>query len=223
MAPRRRQIRSVLAASLFLPPVAIAAVSQAPSVDELLPLQSRQRTFVITDGENEGQRLPLVLERAQRAGEWRLSIQGLNTLYLKRGPADRILLSRIDIPDANKAIVYYDPLPLLPADATAAESEDQSPVDVFNLETGKKTASGTARQHIDRVRETTFHLPVGPTSGYLVEARQTVDLGDTTVRLNVDSGFVPGQGMVYRRLNYKIDAPLMFGSSSSRTVELAEQ
>jgi hypothetical protein len=52
---------------------------------------------------------------------------------------------------------------------------------------------------------------------------KTVDLDNADIHLNAGLGLVPNQGVVYRQLQYQINKPAWFGSSTQRTLELAER
>jgi hypothetical protein len=222
---------ALLASFLVAAPVCAAQTGgagqqpQTLSAQNLLPLEQRQKQFRITDGRGEGKRVTVRLAPASQAeAEWRLAAEGLNTLYLTRNQQGDLLITRIDIADQGQGIVYRDPMPLLPgAIAPNRTYSYQSPVQIIDLRSGKVTRSGQATQTIDYVRQASFQLPVGQMQGYLVNAEQTVDLDNADIHLNADMGLVPNQGVVYRQLQYQIDKPAWFGSTTQRTLELAER
>lgn len=191
---------------------------------QLLPLEADRAEFLITDGDGEGRRVPLTLRRAEDGrGDWVMDFEGYNRLHLRQAEDGGIEITRVDLPERGQAIVYEQPVPLLPARVEPnGGREFRTPAGIVDLDSGEITRQGTAVHSVSPLGRTRFSLPAGTLSGYLLTMNQTVTLDNAELRITIEAGFAPGNGLVYRHLRYTIDKPLFFGSTTSRTAELAD-
>lgn len=216
-----RTVVPYLFASLCMSASLASAAPQSPeslSAGTLLPLESRQSEFVITQGSDRGSHVQHSLEPAPNGDGWLLTLEGYNQLHLRKADDGTVLITAIDLPERNQRIVYDPPVPLLPATVKAGQTYDaQSDVEIRNLQTGEVQHSGPADHHIDLLRRTQFDLPQGKTEGYLLEVSQRIDLSVADLELKLVTGLVPQQGAVYRDLQYTVETLGLFGDTTSRT------
>lgn len=201
------------------------AGDERPQAAELMPLEAREQQFRVIEGAGEGERPTLALEPAADAprGEWRLQLEGFNEIYLQRAEDGSIEITQIRLPEENNRIVFEKPLTLLPAQLQAGETyTEQTTARIYDTQTGEQTRSGSVQHEVTPVGAMRFDLPAGQERGYLVRMQQTVDLDNADLDLNLEAGFVPGEGMVHRRLQYTIEKLGLFGDTTTRTAVLAE-
>lgn len=231
MHTRHPHVRAAACGALLALCLAGSAVAQdgPPAPREhieaatLMPLQERHRQFRITEGANEGQRVRQSLTRTDDGEQWELLLEGYNRLYLERNPRGDLMLTRIDLIDQNKAVVYHPPVTMLPATVAAGTSlREQGRAVIYNLETNERTRTGSVTHQLERIAHSRFYTPAGEYTGYLAEVEHTIDtdLANVTVRMEV--GYVPQEGIVARRLRYTVEKLGFFGSTTTRTAKLAE-
>jgi hypothetical protein len=227
----RKQGRGWQALILGTALTATAAVAQQsggmenPQAADLLSLEAHERQFRVTEGASAGKETTLALAPVADAprAEWRLELEGFNELYLTQTGDGGIALTQIRIAEQNKRIVFDEPVTLLPAQLQAGETYSmQTTARIYDTQTGEQTRSGSVQHQVTPVGPTRFDLPQGQTQGYLVRMQQTVDLDKADIKLDLEAGFVPGAGMVHRRLEYAIEKLGLFGDTTSRTAVLAE-
>jgi hypothetical protein len=205
------------------PPPSEATTSAA----DLLPLAWRSRTFVVAAGPGAGQRLPLTLEpRADDGGRrWLMQLGELNTLYLLEQPDGSIDIERIDLSEERETVYYDPPVTLLPGHIVPDRSwQGRGRARILDWDMGAIEHRGSYRHQVLPVSQARLHTPAGDFDGYRIEIRHTVDLqAPAEVRLHLEAGLVPGEGLVKRSLKVTIDKPAWFGRSWSRIVQLASE
>lgn len=199
------------------------AAQQGVPAEQLLPLERRSTPLLVTQGPEEGERLRTQLQPVSGASDrWRLSIPEVGVVYLQRRPDGALVIPRIDVSAEHKRIIYDQPVQLLPATIRPGQGHRmQTEARIVDTRDGSVRRGRVVHEAAPPSRET-LRLPSGEAEAYVVEARQEIELDAATVTLSVAGGFRAGQGLVYGDARYRVDKPLMFGSSSRHTVELAQ-
>jgi hypothetical protein len=210
-----------------VPPQVPAAEMDLPMVpaEEILPLVAQRRMFEIVEGDGRGQRMPLVLRPAATGerGTWVLEMDDLTTLYLERDASGNVLVVRMDLPGEGYAIVYQPPVRLIPSRLhPELRIEEQSQARVLDLATNALEHQGPALHTIKSVTRTRFDTPGGEQEGYMVVIEHSINLRGANLSLDLEGGYLPGEGMVYRRLRYTIMRIGLFGSTTRRTAVVVE-
>jgi hypothetical protein len=201
-------------------------VEQAIRAQDLLPLEPRTRLFQIIDGDRIGEKLPLSLRRTgpQEPGQWVLEFSDLNMLYLRVRAEGDVEIVRLDLPAEGHAVVYSPPVRMLPAHIRPhIHIEEQSVARVYDLETGKLKHTGQVTHKVRFASRSRLVTEVGAWDGYLIPVEHEIDLGAANVQLHLVAGYVPGLGIVYRRMDYTRLVLGIFGQTERRTAVLAEE
>lgn len=193
--------------------------------EALLPLTERQRMFEIVEGDRRGELVNLVLRRTRdgELGTHVLRMSDLNTLYLRRNDEGDVEVLRLDLPRENRAVVYEPAVRLIPGQVRPRlRVEEAGLARVYDLETGEFQRRGAVQHAVKEVSRARFHTPGGEQAGYMVVIEHSIDLDLGELRMEMECGYVPGEGMVYRHLRYTIEKLGLFGSTTRRTAVLAE-
>lgn len=200
--------------------------------EQLLPLEPQQRTFKIVAGDNRGDLMPMVLREARRGdpgdpgepGEWVLEMDDLNILFLERDDDGNVLIVRMDLPREGYMIMYQPPVRLIPSRITPdLRIEERAQASVHDPQTGQLQHTGDVTHNIKRVTRTRFDTPDGPQQGYMVITEHAIALGPANVELEMEAGYLPGDGMVYRHIRYTITRLGIFGNTTRRTAILVDE
>ena len=196
--------------------------------EQLLPLAERRHTFRIIEGDGAGEQVQQTLRPAQEQegepGQWVLELGDLNRLYLRRNEAGDVEAVRLDLPQENRAVVYDPPVVMIPARVEAElAGATTSRARVYDLESGELTHTGQVTHEIKQVSRSRFDTAVGTQQGYLIVIDHEVDLDLGNATLGLETGYVPGEGMVYRHMRYTIEKLGFFGDTTRRTAVLAER
>jgi hypothetical protein len=209
------------------PPKGAAPEEELPMVpaEQILPLVEQRRIFEIVEGDERGKRLPMVLRPAapDERGTWVMEMDDLTTLFLTRDEAGNVLVVRMDLPREGYAIVYTPPVRLIPSRIhPELRVEETSQAQVLDLATGSLEHEGEATHTIKSVTRTRFDTPGGEQEGYMVVIEHSIDLRGAHLTMELESGYLPGEGMVYRRVRYTIVRLGLFGSTTRRTAVVVE-
>lgn len=211
-------------------PAASDATTPAPPIltvqeveaEELFPLASGARTFEIVDGDGEGRQVMLELSRAAGEGRWQLRLDDYNILHLLENPDGTLLLTRLDVLTEGQTVVYEPPVVLLPGRIVPDRAWTASGrARVLDGNTQEVVNRGEYQHRVLPITRERFTTPAGDHEGFLVSIEQTIDLdAPAVIRLWLDCGFVPDEGLVKRSMKFVLDKPLWFGSTTRRTAEL---
>lgn len=194
--------------------------------EQLLPLSERRRWFRIVEGDRSGERVPLTLRKAREgeAGEWVLALSDLNRLHLRRGPSGGLEVVRLELPREQRAVEYEPAVPLIAGRIVPQTRVEMTGLArVYDLETGELSRTGRFEHTVAEVTRSRFNTPAGEREGYMVVVDHRVDLDLGQLQLNLEGGFVPGEGLVYRHVRYTIDKLAFFSETTRRTAVLAEE
>ena len=188
----------------------------------LFPLVPGENTFEVVDGDGKGRQAVLELSSADGEGRWELRFGDYNILYLFTRRDGSVLLTGLDVLTQGQTVLYEPPVVLLPdrivPDRTWSASGRAT---VVNRETREVLHTGEYQHRIVPITRERFATPAGDYEGFLVAIEQTVDLeAPAVIRLWLDLGFFPGEGLVKRSMKFVVDKPLWFGSTTRRTAEL---
>ena len=199
--------------------------------EQLLPLEPQQRTFQIVAGDNRGDLMPMILREARQAqpgepgepGEWVLEMDDLNVLVLEKDEEGNVLIVRMDLPRDGYMIVYQPPVRLIPSRITPdLRVEERSQASVHDPQTGQLQHTGDVTHTIKRVTRTRFDTPEGTQQGYMVITEHAIALGLANVEMEMEAGYLPGDGLVYRHIRYTITRLGIFGDTTRRTAILVD-
>lgn len=193
---------------------------------ELFPLEPRSRAFSIVDGDGEGQTVTMTLRQSdeEQPRHWKLEFGNLNTLHLIENRDGSITVDRLDITTERETVLYEPPALLLPAAIVPGRSWQASGIArVWDWDAERFEHRGRYQHEIPAVTTERFITPSGTYEGVLLELDQTVDFeAAAQIRLNLDSGFLAGEGLVKRSMKLVVDKPLWLGRTTRRTAELAD-
>lgn len=200
---------------------------RAIRAEHLLPLEARTHVFQIIDGDRRGEQVPLSLRRpeADEPGEWVLQFSDLNTLYLRTDAEGNVMILRLDLPEEDYAVTYDPPVRMLPAEIRPHERiDEQSTASVWSLESGELEHTGQVSHKVKFATRTRLLTEAGVWDGYVVPIEHEIDLDQADVQIDLAGGYVPGLGLVYRRMHYTHQAFFgLFGESRYRAAVLAEE
>lgn len=204
-----------------------AQQQQPPTIpaEELMPLTERTQAFQIIEGDKVGDRVTQTLRRTRgnEPGQWVLSFNGLNRLYVRRTTGGEIEMVRLDLPRENRAVTYEPAVRLIPATLHPDFiGEVRGLARIYDLETGEQIRTGRYQHELEQVSRASFHTPEGRREGYLIVIDHLVDVDFGEVRLGLEAGYLLGEGMVYRHMRYTIKKLGLFGSTLRRTAVIAE-
>jgi hypothetical protein len=210
------------------PPETPTRKMELPTVpaEEILPLEAQRRMFEIVEGDERGQRMPMVLRPAAAGerGTWVLEMDDLTTLYLTRDEAGNVLIVRMDLPHEGYAVVYNPPVRLIPSTLhPELRVEEESQAQVLDLATGSLEQEGPALHTIRSVTRTRFDTLDGEQEGYMVVIEHSIKVRQADLSMELEAGYLPGEGMVYRRLRYTILRLGVFGSTTRRTAVVVDE
>lgn len=208
---------------LSCPPPAAGEPRNAPTAADLFPLTPRERAFQFTEGEREGERMPLRLTRREQKHEWELRLGDLIVAALFRDSNGDLRLKRITHRKSHTRISYRPAVTLIPATVRPDVAvEQQVETRVTDAQTGEASYQSAMTHRLFSVSRATFTTPAGKYDGFQAQVEQKGTFGPATVTARFAGGFLPGAGLVHIRLEYTVDKPLIFGSAGAHIVELAE-
>jgi hypothetical protein len=193
--------------------------------ERLLPLTERTRSFRILSGDGVGNRVTQKLRPAEESepGDWVLNFDSLNVLYLRRTEGGAIEMVRMDLPREDRAVVYQPAVRLIPPRLRPRLTEVGTGLArIYYLDTGERRRVGAFRHEIEEVSRARFGVPNGPVAGFLVVLDHEIDVDFGKVRLELEGGYVPGEGLVYRHMRYTKEKLGLFGETLRRTAVLDE-
>ncbi len=211
---------------------ALSAIAETPAppvptvleieAEELFPLVAGESTFEVVDGDGEGRQVVLELSAADGEGRWELRFDDYNILHLLRLRNGGVLLTRLDVLTEGQTVLYEPPVVLLPHRIVPDRTwSGTGRARILNFETQELLHKGEYRHRVLPITRERFVTPTAEYEGFLVPIEQTIDLeAPAVIRLWLDCGFVPGEGLVKRSMKFVVDKPLWFGSTTRRTAEL---
>lgn len=205
--------------------------------EQLLPLEPQKRTFEIVAGDDRGDLMPMILREARQEepseagapgapgepGEWVLEMDDLNILFLEKDDEGNVLIVRMDLPREQYMIVYDPPVRLIPSRLVPdLRVEEYAQARVYDPQTRELQHTGEVTHTIKRVTRARFDTPDGLQEGYMVITEHAIDLGPADIELEMEAGYLPGDGLVYRHIRYTVTRLGIFGNTTRRTAILVE-
>ena len=189
----------------------------------LLPLEAREDLFKVIEGEGTGEQIRQQLVESEE-GVYVLTFGDRNRLFLTKDADGALVIARLELLDENKGVAYDPAVPLLPASIRPGRAyEYASQARVYDLETREVTHSGTARHRINEIARGQFDTDIGQTRGYLVTLDHRVNLPLATVTIDLEVGYEPGYGIVYRRMRSNVQKLGLFGESATRSAVISRR
>ncbi len=197
---------------------------EAITPEDVFVFEPYSRPFLAIEGEQAGDWIAVTLARHEDAnGVWVLTIDGVSRFYLANAADGDVVITRMDQIDSDKAVVYSPPLVLLPSRLEAGTSFRQSgKADVYSLESGEQTETGTYSHELTHVSRTTLKIPAGRLSGYLLDYHHRVEVPLAVLDLSCDIAFVPNVGLAYIRQKTTLEKMGMFGDTTVRGFALGK-
>lgn len=199
-----------------------ASTVQEVEAGELFPLGPGKSTFEVVDGDGKGRQAVLELRAVDGAGRWEVRFGDYNILHLVELPDGSVLLTGLDVLTQGQIVRYEPPVVLLPNRIVPDRTWNASGgARVVDRETQEVVHQGEYQHRVMHITRERFATAAGDYEGFLVPIEQTIDLeAPAVIRLWLELGFVPGEGLVKRSMKFVIDKPLWFGSTTRRTAEL---
>ncbi len=206
-------------------PVPPVTAPEVVTPDELFPFDSYARTFETIQGERIGAQVPVRLGR--QAGEqntWLLIVGDISRWYLSKREDRTLVLTRMDMFDQNRAIIYEPSLILMPSRLEASTAIEQAGRAVIhNLNTGERVRVGSYVHRISSASRVRLNTPVGNMLGYLLVYDHRLDMDLGTLKIGMELGLVPEDGLVYLRQQNTLEKLIFFGETTLRTLVLAKK
>ncbi|WP_435106862.1 hypothetical protein [Arhodomonas sp. AD133] len=199
-----------------------ASTVQEVEAAELFPLVPGESTFEVVDGDGEGRQVVLKLSSADGEGRWEVRFGDYNILHLYELPDGSVLISGLDVLTQGQTVLYEPPVVLLPNRIVPDQTWSASGrATVVNRETQEAVHKGQYQHRVMPITRERYATPAGDYEGFLVSIEQTIDLeAPAVIRLRLDLGFFPGEGLMKRSMKFVVDKPMWFGSTTRRTAEL---
>lgn len=199
-----------------------ASTIQEVEAGELFPLVPGESTFEVVDGDGEGQQVVLELRSGEGEGRWEVRLGDYNILHLQELRDGTLLLTDLEVLTQGQTVRYEPPVVLLPNRIVPDQTWSGSGrATVVNRETQEAVHKGHYQHRVMPITRERYATPAGDYEGFLVSIEQTFDLeAPAVIRLRLDLGFFPGDGLVKRSMKFVVDKPMWFGSTTRRTAEL---
>ncbi len=205
-----------------LPGLPAVTAPEAIRPEDLFAFEPYTHTFRVTEGEGSGADTQVRLE--QRDEGWLLIVGEFYRLYLAQREDGALMMTRMDILERGEAAVYEPAVTFLPQRLEAGTSLTLTGrVTIYDLQTRQRTHRGTYTHRLIEASRVTLNVPAGRMKGYLVEYDHRMDLGLGQVRLDMETGWVPGIGLAYLRQKSTFEALVIFGQTTIRMLALAER
>lgn len=217
----RRMIVCYIFCIVFFSTAAIGQQDK-PKAENLLPLEPLRYSFVFTEGEREGEKMQLALEKLKE-GMWQLQLGNLFVAEIFHDRQGDLRLGQITSPQKNTIIKFQPAILLIPEPIPFdAEIGQQVQVKVIDMKTSEITQQAMVSHRLKSITRTKFYTPAGIYEGYQVQIEQQGSFGMAMLKVDFSGGFVPNYGLVHAYLSYNLNKPLFFGSTETYITELTE-
>ncbi|MFO7963002.1 MAG: hypothetical protein R6U50_03690 [Desulfobacterales bacterium] len=190
---------------------------------DLVSLDAKSAVFLIRSGKGAGKKIQMALKRSNDSpNKWRMEFQGLYRMDLYRTSEGAVHVARIDLLERNRSIRFAPSIELIPPYIQPGRYiRISGRAEVYNLDSGEKIHSGGFSSVIDGLGRAHFESPVNTIEGILIWYESRIDLGDASIRLDLETGWSDNK-IVYLRSKIVTEMYLVFGNTTIRELIIAQ-
>jgi hypothetical protein len=176
------------------------------TLTELMPLNTWQKQFKITEGKDRGKVVPLMMHNVPAREDRRKLIFGdYASILMVRDPQGGLAMERLDLIKSRSYIVYEPALPILPRDITSGRAtEHQASFKMYDIGTGRLKRSGRTTHLLKKVAHSSFDTPAGIIDGYNIDIDHQMDMQYARLQITLGLGCRLDEGPVYGSGQYTL-------------------
>jgi hypothetical protein len=193
------------------------------TLKELIPLNTWQKHFKITEGKDRGKVVQLLMHHDPARQDRRKLIFGDYASILMLNDAHGgLAMERLDLIKSRSYIVYEPALPILPRDLTSGRAIwQQASFKMYDLETGRLKRTGSATHLVKKVAHSRFDTPAGLIDGYYIDIDHRMDMQYAKLQITLGLGCRLDDGPVYGSGQYTLTKLGLFTETKTATAGLA--
>lgn len=200
-----------LALSLTLCPASIASTWAFPlqrevTIKELMPLNSWQKQFKITEGKDQGKVVPLTMHLVSALEDRRKLVFGdYASISMVNDPQVGLAMERLDLIKSRSYVVYEPALPILPRNLTSGRAiRHQANFKMYDLATGRLKRTGSTTHLLKKVAHSRFDTPAGVIDGYYIDIDHQMDMQFAKLQITLALGCRLDDGPVFGSGQYTL-------------------
>ena len=176
------------------------------TVKELIPLNSWQKQFKITEGKDQGKVVPLTMRFVSAQEDRRKLIFGdYAAISMVNDPQGGLAMERLDLIKGRSYIVYEPALPILPRDLTSGRVMlHQANFKMYDLATGRLKRTGSTTHSLKKVAHSRFDTPAGIIDGYYIDIDHQMDMQFAKLHISLGLGCRLDDGPVFGSGQYTL-------------------
>jgi hypothetical protein len=176
------------------------------TLKQLMPLNTWQKHFKITEGKDRGRVVPLIMHYVPANQNRRKLIFGDYASILMLSDAHGgLVMERLDLIKARSYIVYDPALPILPRDIAAGRATQyRANFKMYDTETGRLKRTGSATHLLKKVAHSRFDTPAGMIDGYNIDIDHQMDMQFAKLQITLGLGCRLDDGPVYGSGQYTL-------------------
>jgi hypothetical protein len=226
-----RYFRGIAAGLIFYvstPAIAGMALPPGPSnnvsVDALIPLETWNKQFKITEGTDRGKTVPLTLQRdPAKPGQWNLVFGDYAGIHIRHDSRHGLVMERLDLFKSRSTIVYEPALPILKVDLTNGGTiERAAEFRMFDVESGKLKRTGQVTHLVKKVSPSRFSTPAGLIDGYFIEIDHRMDMQFAQLDMTLGLGCRLDDGPVFGSGHYTLTKLGIFKATRTAAAALSK-
>jgi hypothetical protein len=216
-----------IALSIALHLVALSVVAWALplariSPKELIPLDTWQKQFKITEGKDRGKVVSLIMHSVPAKQDRRkLSFGDYASILMVTRSDGALAMERLDLFKSRSYIVYEPALPILPSDLTSgAVSRHQAIFTMFDAATGRLKRTGSATHLVTKVARSRFETQAGVIDGYSIDIDHQMEMRYAKLQITLGLGCRLDDGPIYGSGHYTLTKLGLFTERKTVSAEL---
>ena len=176
------------------------------TVKQLMPLNSWQKQFKITEGKDQGKVVPLTMRFVSAEEDRRKLIFGdYASISMLNDPQGGLAMDRLDLIKAHTYIIYEPALPILPRDLTSGRAiRHQANFKMYDLATGRLKRTGSTTHWLKKVAHSRFDTPAGLIDGYYIDIDHQMDMQYAKLHISLGLGCRVDDGPVFGSGQYTL-------------------
>lgn len=205
-----RLARLALSLALYVATLATVAwalpLQHEVTLKQLMPLNTWQKQFKITEGKDRGKLVPLTMHNVPAKEDRRKLIFGdYASILMVKDSQGGLAMERLDLIKSRSHIVYEPALPILPRDITAGRAtQHRASFKMYDTETGRLKRTGSTTHLLKRVAHSRFDTPAGIIDGYNIDIVHQMDMQYAKLHITFGLGCRLDDGPVYGSGQYTL-------------------
>ena len=197
-------------------------IQREVTVKELMPLNTWQKQFKITEGKDRGKVVPLTMNSVPAKADRRKLVFGdYAAILMVSDSQGGLAMERLDLIKSRSHIVYEPALPILPRDLSPGHATQyRASFKMYDTETGKLKRAGSTTHLLKRVAHTRFDTPAGIIDGYNIAIDHQMDMQYAKLHITLGLGCSLDDGPVYGSGHYTLTKLGLFTNSKTVTAGL---